>query len=728
MHEARVPGKRERLWSLFFFGDFSSLVGGSLDLFSRPRPQKHQKKLSVKQTSTGCAKSQWRFDHPTGYLRKILTARVYDVASVTPLERAPRLSERISQGGGGSKGGSSKKGSSSSSSSSSSSPPSAPHRRPRRKVEVWLKREDLQPVFSFKLRGAYNKMARLGPEERARGVVCSSAGNHAQGVALAASRLGCEATICMPTPTPEIKVAAVRRLGGKVVLVGDSYTETQAAAQKLAVEKGLAFVAPYDDPYTIAGQGTVGAEILRQLPTLPEGEVVVGGGDGGVGGNGNNGNGNASTATAASTSDLGVEGQSLGALDRLHAVFVPIGGGGLAAGVAAYIKALRPEVLVIGVEPSGANCMSISLAKGQRATLSKVDAFADGVAVKTVGAETFRLCREYLDGVVLVSNSAVSAAIKDVFNDTRSILEPAGAVAVAGAKAYLERKLAEEEEEEMEESSSSSSAAAGGSPFSSEDPLTVVASTSGANMNFATLRRVAELAEVGGATEATLATTMPEVPGSFLRFVEAALSPSSSSGSGGEKSSSSSSGSGTNAIDDADVQITEVKYRARGGSGGKAGGATPPPPAHVLWSAEAATPGQAASLAQRVRDAGFETVDLSNLDAAQVHLRHLVGGRRRRDENDENDENDDDEVIMTVDFPERKGALRAFLRAVSPTWNVTLFHYRAAGSTATQALLGVQIPRGQRSDFDAATGALGPEFSFTPLEGEARAAFEMFLG
>ena len=314
LHEARVPGKGEFgfLFSvppLFFF------QRRRLSLtFSRPRPH-HQtttttttttKKLS--KTSTGCAKSQWRFDHPTGYLRKILTARVYDVATVTPLEKAPRLSERISQGG-------KKKGSPSPSSSSSPSSPSSPsapsdhhhqqqqqqqQRRRRRKVEVWLKREDLQPVFSFKLRGAYNKMARLGPEERARGVVCSSAGNHAQGVALAASRLGCSAVICMPTSTPEIKVAAVRRLGGEVVLVGDSYAEAQVAAQKLALERGLAFVAPYDDPYTIAGQGTVGAEILRQLPTLPEGEMGAGeaGGNGG-GGSGGGGNGKAAGGAPA---------------------------------------------------------------------------------------------------------------------------------------------------------------------------------------------------------------------------------------------------------------------------------------------------------------------------------------------------------------------------------------------------------------------------------------------
>jgi threonine dehydratase len=388
--------------------------------------------------------------------------------------------------------------------------------------------------------------------------------------------------------------------------------------------EGLTFVAPYDDPYTIAGQGTVGAEILRQLDSA--------------------------------------------ALDGLAAIFVAVGGGGLAAGVAAYVKALRPDVRVIGVEPTGANAMAASLAAGRRVGLSKVDAFADGVAVKSVGAETFRLCRAHLDGVLLVSGAAISAAIKDVFNETRCILEPAGAVAVAGAKAYC------------------ASAAAAGAPLTG---ASVVAITSGANMNFDTLRLVAELADVGGAVERTLASTLPERRGAFLAFVEAATG-----------------GTATN--------ITELKYRGSGGGGGNGAAGD----AHVLWSAAAATPDAAAALAPRLNAAGFPTTDLSAVDAAAVHLRHLVGGRGGGIEG---------ERILVVDFPERPGALLAFLRAVSPRWNVSLFHYRAAGGPSTSALLGVQVPTEDGAAFAAATASLGAEFQFSPLEAEARDAFDMFL-
>ena len=545
--------------------------------------------LPTTQGPTGCARSQWRYS-PSGYLRKVLTARVYDVAVETPLQPAPRLSERLS----------------------ASSPPSngAPA-----SVSLWLKREDLQPVFSFKVRGAYNRMARLDAAARARGVVASSAGNHAQGVALSAAALGCAATICMPVSTPSIKVEAVKRLGGDVVLTGATYTEAQAAAHTLAAERGLTFIAPYDDPYTIAGQGTVGAEILRQLDS--------------------------------------------GALESLRAVFVAVGGGGLSAGVAAYVKALRPDVRVIGVEPTGANCMAASLAAGRRVSLARVDGFADGVAVKTIGAETFRLCRAHLDGVMLVSSAAISSAIKDVFNETRSILEPAGAVAVAGAKAY---------------------AAAHALP----PGATLVAVTSGANMNFDTLRLVSELADVGGAAEVTLASTLPERKGAFLAFVEAAT--------GGTA-----------------TQITELKYR---------GVDSPSGDAHVLWSAAAADATAAAALAPRTRAAGFPTEDLSSVDAAQVHLRHLVGGRGGRLPH---------ERILVVDFPERPGALQRFLGAVSPRWNVSLFHYRASGGPTTSVLLGAQVPPGEGDAFGAAIEALGGEFAASPLDATAARAFDMFL-
>lgn len=530
---------------------------------------------------------------------------MYDVAVETPLQAAPRIAERVAAAAGAAAG-----------------------------PSLFLKREDLQPVFSFKLRGAYNRMSRLTADERARGVVASSAGNHAQGVALAAARLGCAATICMPVSTPQIKVDAVKRLGGDVELVGGSYTEAQAAAFERAASRGLTFIAPYDDPYTVAGQGTIGAEILRQLDSA--------------------------------------------SLENLAAIFVAVGGGGLAAGVAAYVKALRPDVAVIGVEPAGANAMAASLAAGRRVGLSRVDAFADGVAVKSVGAETFRLCRAHLDGVLLVSPAAISAAIKDVFNETRCILEPAGAVAVAGAKAWATAR--------------GPAALAG---------RALVAVTSGANMNFDTLRLVSELADVGGAAEATLATSLPERRGAFLAFVAAA-------------------------VDGAAIQITELKYRAGGppsllasvDGGGSGSGGDGPAVAHVLWGAAAPDAAAAAALVPRLDAAGFPTIDLSSVDAAQVHLRHLVGGRGGGLAH---------ERIFTVDFPERPRALLAFLTALSPRWNVSLFHYRASGGPTTSALIGVQVPPADADAFAAATASLGPDYAFAPLRDEARAAFDMFV-
>ena len=289
------------------------------------------------------------------YLRKILTARVYDVARETPLDEAKRLSLRIGN-------------------------------------KVLLKREDTQPVFSFKLRGAFNKMVHLSAEERARGVICASAGNHAQGVALAARRLGCRAVIVMPVTAPALKVEAVRNLGGEVVLVGESFSDAAAHAVKMQVEEGLTFVHPFDDPYVIAGQGTIGMEILRQYQPS----------DG----------------------------------TRPDAIFVQIGGGGLAAGVATYIKAIYPEIKVFGVETVDSDAMDRSFKAGENIALDDVGLFSDGTAVKRVGDETLRLCRENLDGIVLVNSDEICAAIKDVFEDTRSIVEPSGALSLAGLKAW----------------------------------------------------------------------------------------------------------------------------------------------------------------------------------------------------------------------------------------------------------------------------------------------------
>ena len=345
----------------------------------------------------------------TDYLQKILTARVYDVAIETPLEVAKNLSERLNN-------------------------------------RVLLKREDTQPVFSFKLRGAYNKMAHLSPAQLKRGVICASAGNHAQGVALAARRMSCKALIVMPVTTPQVKVDAVRSHGGEVVLFGDSYSDAHLHALELETKRGLTFVHPFDDPDVIAGQGTIAMEILRQHQ---------------------------------------------GPID---AVFVAIGGGGLISGVAAYIKSVRPEIKVIGVQTNDSDAMLRSVKAGKRVQLQDVGLFADGTAVKLVGVETFRLARELVDDYIVVDTDAVCAAIKDVFQDTRSILEPSGALGVAAIKQYVDTHRSKGQ--------------------------TFVAITCGANMNFDRLRFVAERAEVGEEREALFAVTIPEERGSFKRFCE----------------------------------------------------------------------------------------------------------------------------------------------------------------------------------------------------------------
>ncbi len=344
---------------------------------------------------------------PVDYLERILTARVYDVAIESPLEPAASLSRRT-------------------------------------RNTLLIKREDMQPVFSFKVRGAYNRMVRLGAASLARGVIAASAGNHAQGVALAAQKLRCAATIVMPVTTPRIKIDAVRARGARVILHGDAYDEAYRHARTIERRGRMTFVHPYDDPDVIAGQGTIGMEILRQCNR------------------------------------------------PIHAIFVAVGGGGLISGIAAYVKRVRPEIKVIGVEPHDADAMYRSLKAGRRVVLDQVGLFADGVAVRQVGVETFRLCRRFVDEVIRVDTDAICAAIKDVFEDTRAILEPAGALAIAGAKAYAAR--------------------------GSVRGRTLVAVASGANMNFDRLRFVAEEAELGEHREAILAVTIPERPGSFKAF------------------------------------------------------------------------------------------------------------------------------------------------------------------------------------------------------------------
>ena len=414
----------------------------------------------------------------TQLLHDVLTSRVYDAAHETPLEAAPRLSLRLGH-------------------------------------EVLFKREDLQPVFSFKLRGAYNKIAHLTDAERARGVIAASAGNHAQGVAYSAKQLNLRATIVMPQTTPQIKVDAVRALGAEVVLVGDTYNEAQAHCDMLSAQTGMSFVHAFDDPLVIAGQGTVGAEILRQRQ------------------------------------------------DHLAAVFVPVGGGGLIAGIAGYIKALRSDVRIIGVEPFDADAMYQSLKARSRVKLDHVGIFADGVAVREVGARTLPIAMQTVDEVVRVSNDEICAAIKDIFDDTRSIMEPAGALAVAGLKTWAARE--------------------GTTPGQ-----TVAAILSGANMNFDRLRFVAERAELGEAREALLAISLPERPGSFRAFC-AVL---------GRR------------------VVTEFNYRLSGRE-----------QAHIFVGIATQSRKDGTALAAQLTAAGYQATDLTDNEMAKLHVRHMVGGR-----------------------------------------------------------------------------------------------------
>ncbi len=422
---------------------------------------------------------------PSDYLIRILNARVYDVAVETALEPAKNLSRRLHN-------------------------------------KVLLKREDQQPVFSFKLRGAYNKMAHLTPDQLACGVICASAGNHAQGVALGAHKLGCRAVIVMPTTTPQVKVDAVRALGGEVVLHGDSYSDAHAHAVKLEKAQGLSFVHPFDDPDVIAGQGTIAMEILRQL-------------------------------------------QGLGT-DHLDAVFVAIGGGGLISGVANYIKAVRPNIKVIGVQMNDSDAMLRSVAAGDRVTLDDVGLFSDGTAVKLVGAETFRITSRLVDEFISVDTDSVCAAIKDIFVDTRSIVEPSGALAVAAIKQYVATHKTRGE--------------------------TYAAILCGANMNFDRLRFVAERAEVGEEREAILAVSIPEERGSFKRFCELI-----GDLPGGPRN------------------VTEFNYRISDAH-----------QAHVFVGLTTHGKGESPKIVSNFKRHGFEALDLTHDDLAKEHIRHMVGG------------------------------------------------------------------------------------------------------
>ena len=413
------------------------------------------------------------------YLERILKARVYDVAVETPLEPAPRLGKRLGNA-------------------------------------IWFKREDLQPVFSFKLRGAYNKIAHLSDTAAQRGVICASAGNHAQGVALAARRRGISATIVMPQTTPQIKVQAVRDLGGEVVLHGDDYDQAYEHALVLTRERQLSFIHPFDDPDVIAGQGTIGMEILRQKPG-----------------------------------------------EDIDAIFIAVGGGGLIAGVAAYVKYLYPQIRIIGVEPEDADAMYRSLQAKKRITLDRVGIFADGVAVRRVGEETFRLATQYVDEVITVTTDEICAGIQDIFEENRTIVEPAGALSVAGIKRYIAREQCRDR--------------------------SFIAINCGANMNFDRLRHVAERADIGGQREALLAVEIPEQKGSFLRFCEVL----------GRRG------------------VTEFNYRYAEGKAAHL----------FVGLALSAGRREKEAVLETFKSAGYPVVDMSDNEMAKLHVRYMVGGR-----------------------------------------------------------------------------------------------------
>lgn len=485
------------------------------------------------------------------YTKKIDDAQVYDVAIRSDLQRAERLSRRLGN-------------------------------------TILYKREDQQPVFSFKLRGAYNKMAQLNTEQKQAGVICASAGNHAQGVALSAQKMGIRAVIVMPTTTPTLKVDAVRYYGGEVVLQGESYSDAYQHALQLQHEQHLTFIHPFDDPEVIAGQGTIAKEIAGQLP------------------------------------DCGI--------DALDYVFVAIGGGGLISGIANYIQGAQKPAFastqVIGVQMNDSNAMKQSVEHGSRVELDDVGLFSDGTAVKIVGEETFRINQDLVPQYIEVSTDEVCAAIKDIFEDTRTIVEPAGALSVAAIKKYIAQT------------------GAMGKTFA--------AVLCGANMNFDRLRFVAERAEVGEQREALFAVTIPEERGSFRRFCELLDELPAPDGTPTKRN------------------ITEFNYRMRDGK-----------QAHIFVGISMHSRGESAAMLQHLNAHGFSAIDLTQNELAHRHVRHMIGG---------NSATVCDERVLSFKFPERPGALMKFLSNMQPHWNISLFNYRNQGADYSRIMVGIQVP------------------------------------
>jgi len=499
------------------------------------------------------------------YIPRIMQCRLDDLVLETPVQDMPALSERLG-------------------------------------VRVLVKREDLQPVFSFKIRGAYAKLQTLTADEKNRGIICASAGNHAQGVAMAARHLGIDTLVVMPAITPEIKVNAVQKLGATVVIHGDDFDSACERALELAEANGRVFIHPYDDPDVITGQATIALELFRQNPV------------------------------------------------PLDYLFVCVGGGGLAAGMALVSKYLHPGIKLIGVEAAESASMKAAFDAGGPVTLQKVGHFAEGVAVRRCGDLTYHICSRLLDEIITVDNDEICAAVQDVFEDTRAIAEPAGVLAIAGLKRFfLDRPGCEGN---------------------------AAAILSGANVNFARLRHIAERASVGEEQEALLGVTIPERPGSFLDFCETV-------GNRG---------------------ITEFNYRY-----------SDSPDAHIFVGiALKKGVAEKREIIIQLREHGFPVTDLSENDMARLHIRHMVGGRARVEH----------EQILRFQFPERSGALLQFLRGMQSDWNISLFHYRNYGSEYGRVLMGIQVPGEDAEAFSAFLRDTG--YLFT-VEAD-NPAYDMFLG
>lgn len=504
------------------------------------------------------------------YVKKILASNVYDVATETALQRAAILSRRLGH-------------------------------------EVRLKREDTQPVFSFKIRGAYNKMAELSDAEKARGVITASAGNHAQGVALAARQLAVKALIVMGRNTPSIKINAVKELGARVVLHGDNYDAAATHARELVEKHDYVYVHPFDDADVIAGQGTVGMEIMNQHPGAPD------------------------------------------------AIFVPVGGGGLIAGIGAYVKYLSPRTRLIGVEAEGSACMTASLAAGRRVRLpfDTLDLFADGTSVAQVGKESFRVARHCIDEMVTVNTDEICAAIKDLFDDTRSIAEPSGALAVAGLKKYC--------------------------ATSGKTGQQLVAVVSGANVNFDRLRHISERAEVGEQREVILGVTIPEKKGSFRKFCRTL----------GKHS------------------VSEFNYRYAGKRD-----------AHVFVGVQVGDPGDRTVLIDDLSGAGYPVSDMTDNEAAKLHVRHMVGGRTFGEKQ---------ELLYRFEFPERPGALMRFLSVLGTGWNITMFHYRNHGAAWGRVFAGFEVSQAGIDEERARLTEYLQRIGYRYWEETDNPAYELFL-